>query len=93
MEGREGDHSGGNSDDKGEAALMFVLLKDCWGLPRHPVVKTRHFQSRGYGFDPCWGTEILPATWHSQKLKKKIKRRKKKIAVCRLQCTGNKYDG
>lgn len=76
-----------------EGCLMFVLLKRLLGLPRHPVVKTRHFQGKGMGLIPCWGTEILPATWHGQEVKEKNKKKKEKIAVCRLQCTGNKYDG
>ena len=41
-------------------------------FPDGPVVKTLHFQCKGRGRILDWGTKILPAMWHSQKIKPKI---------------------
>lgn len=48
------------------------MIKDM-NFPCGLLTKTLRFHCRGCGFDPCWGTEILHALWHSQKKKKKIK--------------------
>ena len=53
-------------------------LKNSGGdFPGGPVVKTPRFQHRWHGFDPCWGTKILHALWHSQKILKRRKKEKK----------------
>ena len=46
------------------------------------MVKTQHFQGKGMGLIPCWGIEILPATWHGQEVKGKKKKRRKKRLLC-----------
>ena len=70
-----------------EGNVMFVFLKRLLVLLwPSTVVKTRNFQGKGVDLIPCWGTEILSATWHGQEAKEKKKKKKEKIAVCHLQC-------
>ena len=49
-------------------------------FPSGPVAKTWHFHCGGLGSIPGWGTKILQAVWHSQKviIVKKIKLKEKK---------------
>ena len=35
-------------------------------FPGDPVIKTQHFQCRGTGSNPGWGTKILQAAWNGQ---------------------------
>ena len=51
---------------------LMLMLYCSVGLDG-PVVKTLHLHCTGYEFDPCLGTEIPYATWHSQNIFKKMK--------------------
>ena len=44
-------------------------------FPGGPVVRTQCFQCRGRTFDPWSGNKIPHAAWHSQKTKKKKKKK------------------
>ena len=50
--------------------IKMWLLQDFTG---NPVASTPHFQCRGAGLIPGWGTKISDAaSWHDQKLERKI---------------------
>ena len=80
-----------------EGNVMFVFLKRLLGLPwPSTVVKTRNFQGKDVDLIPCWGTEILSATWHGQEAKEKKKEEeeeRKDCCVPLVMLTGKKYDG
>ena len=56
---------------------VWVLKEDCckkkepWDFPSGPVVKTLDYTAGGLGSIPCWGTNILDASWCGQKINKK----------------------
>ena len=79
-----------------EGNVMFVFLKRLLVLLwPSTVVKTRNFQGKGVDLIPCWGTEILSATWHGQeaKEKKEEEEERKDCCVPLAMRTGKKYDG
>ena len=48
-----------------DGAKGRVKVLGLWDFPGGPVIKTLHFQCRGYRFN-SWGTKILLAMWYSQ---------------------------
>ena len=79
-----------------EGNVMFVFLKRLLVLLwPSTVVKTRNFQGKGVDLIPCWGTEILSATWHGQeaKEKKEEEEERKDCCVPLAMHTGKKNDG
>ena len=55
-------------------------------FPGGPVVKTPHFQCRGYALIPGWGTKVPHAAWCNQKNKNKLKNFKQIKLIVKSLC-------
>ena len=57
--------------DAQEGRVVHQAAQTSRNFPGGPVVKTQSFHCGVTGLVPGWGTRILHATWHGQKIKNK----------------------
>ena len=91
--GQEGDHGGGNSDDKGRQPYVSAFKKIAGTSLAVQWLRLGTFKARVWIWSLVGKLRFgLPCSM-VRKLKKKKKKKKEKNAVCHLHRTLEKYDG